>query len=55
MQIPSELLPKDGRFGAGPSKVRPAQLEALVANDELFAPAAAANVSESWKLIPHSA
>ena len=29
--IPSDLLPRDGRFGAGPSKVRPAQLEALVA------------------------
>ncbi len=31
LRIPSELLPRDGRFGAGPSKVRPAQLEALVA------------------------
>jgi len=31
LQIPSHLLPEDGRFGAGPSKVRPAQLEALVA------------------------
>ncbi len=29
--IPADLLPRDGRFGAGPSKVRPAQLEALVA------------------------
>ena len=27
--IPSDLLPADGRFGCGPSKVRPAQLEAL--------------------------
>ena len=27
--IPANLLPKDGRFGAGPSKIRPAQLEAL--------------------------
>ncbi len=27
--IPSELLPADGRFGAGPSKVRPAQVQAL--------------------------
>ncbi len=27
--IPAELLPSDGRFGCGPSKVRPAQLEAL--------------------------
>src|SRR6476660_506261 len=29
--IPANLLPKDGRFGAGPSKVRPEQLEALAA------------------------
>ncbi|MCU1674212.1 MAG: phosphoserine transaminase [Frankiales bacterium] len=29
--IPRELLPADGRFGAGPSKVRPEQLAALVA------------------------
>ncbi len=28
--IPSDLLPTDGRFGCGPSKVRGAQLEALV-------------------------
>ncbi|MCU1573245.1 MAG: phosphoserine aminotransferase [Micrococcaceae bacterium] len=27
--IPANLLPKDGRFGAGPSKVRPEQLSAL--------------------------
>jgi len=27
--IPKELLPKDGRFGCGPSKVRPEQLQAL--------------------------
>ncbi len=29
LKIPAELLPKDGRFGAGPSKVRPEQMEAL--------------------------
>lgn len=29
VRIPSELLPKDGRFGAGPSKVRQAQVDAL--------------------------
>ncbi|WP_370894563.1 phosphoserine transaminase [Janibacter sp. GXQ6167] len=29
--IPTDLLPRDGRFGAGPSKVRPAQVEALAA------------------------
>jgi phosphoserine aminotransferase len=28
--IPAELLPEDGRFGAGPSKVRPEQIQALV-------------------------
>jgi phosphoserine aminotransferase len=28
--IPAELLPIDGRFGAGPSKVRPEQIQALV-------------------------
>ncbi|HWH28738.1 MAG TPA: aminotransferase class V-fold PLP-dependent enzyme, partial [Mycobacteriales bacterium] len=31
LRIPADLLPRDGRFGAGPSKVRPAQLDALVA------------------------
>ncbi len=31
LSIPSELLPADGRFGCGPSKVRPEQLDALVA------------------------
>ncbi|HET7762377.1 MAG TPA: phosphoserine transaminase [Phycicoccus sp.] len=29
--IPADLLPEDGRFGSGPSKVRPAQVEALAA------------------------
>ena len=29
--LPAELLPADGRFGCGPSKVRPEQVEALVA------------------------
>ena len=28
--IPADLLPVDGRFGAGPSKVRPEQIQALV-------------------------
>jgi len=31
IRIPAHLLPADGRFGAGPSKVRPEQVEALVA------------------------
>ena len=29
--IPANLLPRDGRFGAGPSKVRPEQMDALAA------------------------
>lgn len=29
--IPADLLPADGRFGSGPSKVRPAQVDALAA------------------------
>lgn len=29
IEIPAHLLPDDGRFGAGPSKVRPAQIDAL--------------------------
>jgi len=31
IQIPAELLPSDGRFGAGPSKIRPESLAALAA------------------------
>ena len=31
LQIPAALLPADGRFGCGPSRVRDAQLDALVA------------------------
>ncbi len=31
MQIPHELLPRDGRFGSGPSKVRVEALQALAA------------------------
>jgi phosphoserine aminotransferase len=30
IQIPADLLPRDGRFGCGPSKVRPEALQALV-------------------------
>ncbi|GAA4350357.1 phosphoserine transaminase [Microbacterium rhizosphaerae] len=30
VEIPLDLLPADGRFGCGPSRIRPAQLEALV-------------------------
>lgn len=32
IEIPDDLLPVDGRFGCGPSKVRPAQLEALLSS-----------------------
>ena len=28
--IPDNLLPADGRFGSGPSKVRPAQVSGLL-------------------------
>jgi len=30
-RIPPDLLPRDGRFGCGPSKVRPEQIDAIVA------------------------
>ena len=29
ISIPNDLLPADGRFGAGPARIRPAQIEAL--------------------------
>ncbi|SDF14248.1 phosphoserine aminotransferase apoenzyme [Blastococcus fimeti] len=32
LTIPAELLPSDGRFGCGPSKVRPEALQALAAD-----------------------
>jgi phosphoserine aminotransferase len=35
-QIPSELKPADGRFGCGPSKVRPEAVAALAAHGELL-------------------
>src|SRR5690625_7327247 len=31
VQIPTDLLPADGRFGCGPSKVRPSHAAALAA------------------------
>lgn len=34
LQIPAELLPADGRFGAGPSKVRKEQVEAIAGAGE---------------------
>ncbi len=36
IRIPTELLPRDGRFGAGPSKVRREQLEALLADGSTY-------------------
>ena len=30
IQIPANLKPKDGRFGCGPSKIRPEALESLI-------------------------
>ncbi|WP_445997261.1 phosphoserine transaminase [Okibacterium fritillariae] len=34
LHIPADLLPADGRFGCGPSKVRPEQIQALAAAGE---------------------
>src|SRR3954454_8607351 len=36
VEIPQELRPEDGRFGCGPSKVRPEQLEALARHGAAF-------------------
>src|ERR1700710_1097996 len=36
LEIPADLKPRDGRFGSGPSKVRPEQLQALAAAGDLF-------------------
>ena len=36
ISIPAALLPADGRFGAGPSKVRQAQLDALAATGRSY-------------------
>ena len=35
-RIPPELMPADGRFGCGPSKVRPEALAALAEQAELM-------------------
>ncbi len=35
-RIPVDLLPADGRFGSGPSRVRPEALAALVANGQRY-------------------
>lgn len=36
IQIPTDLLPGDGRFGCGPSKVRPEGLEDLLASGQTY-------------------
>lgn len=36
IQIPAELLPSDGRFGSGPSKVRPAAVTALASVGQTY-------------------
>jgi phosphoserine aminotransferase len=36
LKIPSDLLPRDGRFGSGPSKIRPQQISALVADSTTY-------------------
>ena len=36
IKIPDNLKPKDGRFGCGPSKVRPEQLQALLDNSKVI-------------------
>jgi phosphoserine aminotransferase len=36
LTIPADIKPSDGRFGSGPSKVRPEQLAALAASGHLF-------------------
>jgi phosphoserine aminotransferase len=36
LTIPADLKPRDGRFGSGPSKVRPEQLQTLAAAGDLF-------------------
>ena len=36
LRLPPELVPVDGRFGCGPSKIRPEQVDYLVANAHLL-------------------
>src|SRR5260221_2832500 len=36
LPLPADIKPTDGRFGCGPSKVRPQQLQALAAAGDLF-------------------
>ena len=50
IQIPANLLPADGRFGSGPSKVRAAQLDALAASGSHYMgpPTGRSRSSPSW-------
>jgi phosphoserine aminotransferase len=36
LRIPENLLPRDGRFGSGPSKIRPEQMNALLADASTY-------------------
>src|SRR5438105_5562642 len=36
IRLPDEVRPRDGRFGSGPSKVRPETIEALAATGRAF-------------------
>ena len=36
LRIPENLLPRDGRFGSGPSKIRPEQIDALLADASTY-------------------
>jgi phosphoserine aminotransferase len=36
LRIPKNLLPRDGRFGSGPSKIRPEQMDALLADASTY-------------------
>jgi len=36
IEIPQELLPIDGRFGSGPSRVSPAQLQHVLSHAEIL-------------------
>ena len=48
LTIPAELLPVDGRFGCGPSKVRPAQLASLARAGVLGTSHRQAPVQGTW-------
>ena len=41
--LPDDLRPQDGRFGSGPSKVRPEQVDALLAAMRAWSADAAAH------------